>query len=108
VVDPLLQRALEMRETLPTTPELHLLADIIPPFLTSCTLSARQAHLERDLVSGLEVRDGGAYGADYAGGLVAEREGFADEDVAVSEVGVVVEVAAAEAGGRYLDLDFVC
>lgn len=36
-----------------------------------------------------------------------EAEGFADEDVAVAEVRVVVQVAAAEAGGGDVDLDFV-
>lgn len=38
---------------------------------------------------------------------MAEGQRFADEDVAVAEVGVVVEVGAAEAGGGDADLDFV-
>jgi len=38
---------------------------------------------------------------------VTEGQRFADEDVAVAEVGVVVQVAAAEAGGGYADLDLV-
>jgi len=38
---------------------------------------------------------------------MAEGKGFADENVAVAVVGVVVEVAAAEAGGGYADLEFV-
>lgn len=38
---------------------------------------------------------------------MAESQGLADEDVAVAVVGVVVEVAAAEAGAVDCDLDFV-
>ena len=36
-----------------------------------------------------------------------ERERFPDEDVAVAEVGVVVQVTAAETGGGDADLEFV-
>ena len=39
---------------------------------------------------------------------MAEGEGFADEDVAVAVVGVVMQVAAAEACGGDADLEFVC
>lgn len=38
---------------------------------------------------------------------MAEGQGLADEDVAVAVVGVVVEVAAAEAGAVDCYLDFV-
>ena len=38
---------------------------------------------------------------------MAEGERFTYEDVAVGEVGVVVEVAAAETGGGDADLEFI-
>lgn len=46
-----------------------------------------------------------ADGGDGAGGFVAEGEGLADLDVAVAEVGEVVQVGAAEACGADLDED---
>lgn len=39
---------------------------------------------------------------------MAETEWFADEDVSVTEVRVVMEIAATKAGGCYADLDFIC
>ena len=39
---------------------------------------------------------------------MAQGQGLADEDVAVAVVGVVVQVAAAEAGAVDCDLDFIC
>jgi hypothetical protein len=105
VIDPLLQRPLEMRKALPTTPKPHLLANIIPPLLTPRALLARNADFECDFVTDLEIRYGGADGGDDAGGLMAEGQGLADEDVAVAVVGVVVQVAAAEAGGGDADLE---
>lgn len=39
---------------------------------------------------------------------MAESQRLADEDIAVAVVGVVVQVAAAEAGAVDCDLDFVC
>lgn len=46
-----------------------------------------------------------ADGGDSAGGFVAEGERLADLDVAVAEVGEVVQVGAAEACGADLDED---
>lgn len=107
MIHPFLQRPLEMRETLPTAPELDIFADVVASLLAAFALLAGEADFEGDFVAGLEGGDGGAHGGDDAGGFVAEGEGLADEDVAVAEVGVVVEVAAAEACGGDVDLDFV-
>lgn len=38
---------------------------------------------------------------------MTERERFADEDVAVSEVGVVMQVAAAESGRCHANLELI-
>lgn len=38
---------------------------------------------------------------------MTQAERFADEDIAVAVVSVVVEIAAAEACGCYADLEFV-
>ena len=54
----------------------------------------------------MKVGDIGSHGDDAGAGFVAEGEGFEDGDVAVAEVGEVVEVGAAEAGGEDGDLDF--
>lgn len=107
MIHPLLQRALEMRETLPATPELDIFADVVAALFAALAGFAGQADFEGHFVAGLEVRDGGARGGDDAGGFVAEGERFADEDVAVAEVRVIMEVAAAEAGRGDVDLDFV-
>lgn len=108
VVDPLLQRALEMRESLATASELHVFANVVAALGAAGTTPAWQADFESNFVAGLEAGDIGADRSDYACRFVAEGERLADEDVAVAVVGVVVEVAAAEAGGGNADLKFVC
>lgn len=107
VVDLLLQRALEVWETLATAPEPELFADVVTTFRAACTAAAGQADFESDSVACFEVCDGRADGRDDASGFVTEGEGFADEDIAVAVVGVVVQVAATEAGGGYPDLELV-
>ena len=54
----------------------------------------------------MKVNNIGSQGDNAGAGFVAEGEGFEHGDVAVAEVGEVVEVGAAEAGGEDGDLDF--
>lgn len=106
VIHHLLQRPLRMRIRLRGAAEPHAGTDIIPPLPTPLAFFARLAHLQRDLISYLPLIRGhrGSDSHDDAGGFVAEGQGFADEDVAVAEVSVVVEVRAAEAGCVDCDL----
>jgi hypothetical protein len=108
VVDPLLQCALRMWERLGRASEVHALAYVVPPFKTQLTLLTRLADLERNPVTHLEVTDARTDGRDDARGLVTQRQGFPDEDVAITVVTEVVQVGAAEAGGLDGDLDLVC
>jgi hypothetical protein len=55
VINPLLQRALEMWKRLSRAPELHVFANVISAFFTSLTLFARDANFERYFVAWLEV-----------------------------------------------------
>lgn len=107
MVDPLLQRALEMREALARAAEAHLLADVVAALGAAVAFLAGEPDFEGDFVAWLEGCDGGADCCDDAGGFVAEGEGLADEDVAVAEVRVVVEVATAETCARDRNLEFV-
>lgn len=108
VINPLLQRSLEMRETFCRTPKLHVLADIVASLFAAVAGIARHADFQGNAIADGEVGDGRADSGDDAGGLVAQGQGLADEDVAVAVVGVVVEVAAAEAGAVNCYLDFGC
>ena len=105
VVDPLLQRALRMREDLGRTPEAHGAADVVPSRLAVLALLAGDTDLEGHLVSRGEVRDALANGHDGAAGLMTESERFLDGDVADGVVVEVVQVGAAETGGLDGDLD---
>lgn len=105
VVHALLQRPLRMRPPPRRAPELHPPTDIIPAPLTKLARLARQAHLQRHEVPDGKPLDAGADGLDAPGGLVAEGQRLADEDVAVAVVGVVVQVGAAEGGGEDLELE---
>jgi hypothetical protein len=73
MVDSLLQGPLEVRYTLRTAPEYHLLAEVIPPFPTDATLAAWYAYLERNSVSNAEAIDLWPNGDYNTGGLMAER-----------------------------------
>jgi hypothetical protein len=57
MVDSGLQRSLKMWKGFRRTPESERFADIISPFLTQVTLKTRQANLESNAVSNLEVGD---------------------------------------------------
>jgi hypothetical protein len=55
MIDPLLQRTLEMREGLAGAPEFHVFANVVSAFLTSRALFARKADFEGNFVAGLEI-----------------------------------------------------
>jgi hypothetical protein len=55
MINPLLQRSLEMRETLSTAPEPQLFADVVSPFCTAGTVPAWNADFEGDLVAFFEI-----------------------------------------------------
>jgi hypothetical protein len=107
VVDLLLKSALGMRVGLCRGAELHGAADVVAAGGAVLAALARKADLEGDAVTGGEVGHGRADSDDGAGGLVAEGQGLADDDVAVAEVVEVVKVGAAEAGSLDGDLDLI-
>lgn len=81
-----------MRERLGRAPEFHLRADVVPSGEAERTLLAGLADLEGYMVTDLERGNVGAYRIDDPRGLMAQREGFADEDVPVPEMVEVVQV----------------
>lgn len=97
VVDPLLQRPLEVRKALCAAAEAHLLAEVVPPPATDGALPARHADLEGHAVAEREAPHAGADGHHHARGLVAERQGLAGAEVAVGELLEVGHVRAADA-----------
>jgi len=99
VVNPLLQRPLEMWKALRRTPKPQRLADIISPLLTQLALSTWQPDFEGHAIASFEVSDRGADGGDDACGFMAESERFLDNDVAVAVVIEVVKVGTAETCG---------
>lgn len=58
VIDPLLQRTLEMREALAAAPELELFANVIPTLRATGTATAGQADFESNSIACLEACDG--------------------------------------------------
>jgi hypothetical protein len=82
-------------------PELHLSADVVPALLAELARFAGLADLEGYVVARPKRSDAGAHRGDDAGGLMAQRQGLAHQDVAVAEVTKVVQVRAAQA--RRLD-----
>lgn len=103
VRDGILQGALGVGERLGRRAERHGFANVVAALGAQIAVVAREADLEGDIVAWLQVGDLGADGGDGAGGFVAEGQGLADLDVAVAEVGKVVQVGAAEACGAHFD-----
>ncbi len=66
VVDPLLEGALEVRDALGTTPETHLLAEVVAAFPADAALSARDADLQCHTIANPEARHLGADGHHHA------------------------------------------
>lgn len=73
VIYPFLQCALEMGNTLCTTPEAHFLAKVISAFSADGTLAAWKANLESDSVANGEAVYLRANGHHRAGGFMAKR-----------------------------------
>ena len=92
MVYPVLERALEMREALRTTPEPHFLAEIVAAFPADAALSTRDAHLQRHPITKLEAAHLRADGNDSAGGLMAKGERLAGAEVAIGELLVIGDV----------------
>jgi hypothetical protein len=92
MVNAILKGSLCMWKGLRTTPKLHLLADIIPAFLTSVTMFTRLPDLERNFVSNFEAFDIGTNADYYARRFVAQRHGLSDNNVAIAVVSVVMEI----------------
>lgn len=109
VVDPLLQRALEVRHALGAAPEPHPLAEVVPALAADAApAAARDAHLEGDAVPhgeppvppppcALLLLGGWADRHHDPRRLVAERQRRARAQVAVGELLVVRHVRAADA-----------
>jgi hypothetical protein len=72
MVNPFLQRALEMRETLCGRAEFHVFADVVAAFGAAVAGIAGHAYFEGYAVAGGEVDYGRADGGDDARGFVAE------------------------------------
>lgn len=108
VVDPLLQRSLEVRKALGAAAEAHLLAEVIPAPPADAAVAARHADLEGHAVAEAEAAHLRAYGDDHARGLMAEGQGLAGAEVAVGELLEVGDIRAADAGGAQGDLELAC
>lgn len=72
MIDLLLQRSLEMWETLCAASEAHLFAEVIPPLATNATLSTRHTDLEGHSVANRKAAHLRADGNDHTRRLVAE------------------------------------
>jgi hypothetical protein len=92
VVYPILQCPLGVRERLCTTSEPHSFANVVPALLAPFTGLARLPYLERNFVTNIETRHFRAHAHDYTRGLVAQRHGFLDNDVAIAVVAVVMQI----------------
>lgn len=55
MVYPILQRSLRMGKSLRTTPESHILADVVSSLFTPLAGLTRQSHFQRNFVSNFEV-----------------------------------------------------
>lgn len=99
MVYPILECALEVREALCTTPESHLLAEVVATFPADTTLSARDTDFQCNSISKLEASHLGADGDNSAGGLMAKRQRLAGAEVAIREFLVVGDVRAANSRG---------
>jgi hypothetical protein len=64
VIDPLLQRSLEMKKALAATSEPQLFANVVSPFLAAGTATVWKADLEGVFVACFEVCYAGADGGD--------------------------------------------
>ena len=103
VIDALLEGSLEVRHGLCATPKPHARAEVVSPALAGPTVVAGDADLQCDALANLEARHGLANRHDDPGRLVAQRQRLDGLEIAIAELVVVRDVAAAHA--RRLDSD---
>lgn len=96
--DLLLEGALGMREVPSRRAKAHLPADVVPTFPTLPTFLAGDSRFEGHSVSDMKASHGGTHRRDDSGRLVPEGERLLDQDVAVAEVIVVVQIRTTEPG----------
>lgn len=89
VINPVLERALEVGERLRAASESHLLAEVISPLATCGTLPTSDADLQGDAVSNYKATHLRADGDYDPRGLMTEREWLAGAEIAVREFLVV-------------------
>lgn len=107
MVNSLLERPLEVRESLGRATESHATADVVSTRRAVFAVLTRHTDLERNAISSSDVLHISANSNNGAAGFVAEGEGLTNDDVAVAAMVVVVQVGAAEAGGLDGNLDLV-
>ena len=73
MVDSLLQSPLKVRYALRTTPESHLLAEIIPSFPADTTLATWYSYLERYSITNTEAIDFWSNGDYHSRRFMAKR-----------------------------------
>ena len=66
MINPLLQRTLEMRETFCRAAELHVFTDIVATLFAAVAGIARHAYFEGDAIARGEIGDGGPDGGHDA------------------------------------------
>jgi hypothetical protein len=104
MVDPLLKCALEMWHALRTTPESHLLAEVIPSFPTDTTLPTWNANLQSHSVANGEAMDLWADAHHHPRGLMPERQWCAGAKISICKFLVVGDIGAADTCALDLDL----
>lgn len=98
VINPILERALEMGERLRAAPESHLLAEVISPLATCRTLSTGDTNLQSDAVSDRKAAHLGANGHYDSGGLMTERKWLAGTKIAIREFLIIRHIRATYTG----------
>ncbi len=92
VVDLLLKRSLEVRNTLCTTSEPHLFAKVIASFSAYSALAAWNADFQRYSIANGESIDVRPNGYNYPGRFMAKRQWSASAEIAISEFLVVAYI----------------
>ena len=96
-----------MRYRFGTTSEPHLRAQIIPTLSAGATIIAGYTYFERHYLANVKAIYIRASGDDYTCRFVAKRQRRDRLEVTVSEILVVCNIAAAEAGPFDGNLKFV-
>lgn len=98
VINPILERALEVGERLRAAPKSHLLAEVIPTLATCGTLATGDANLQSYTVSDRKAAHLGANGHHDSRGLVTERKGLTGAEIAIREFLVIRHIRATNTG----------